>query len=133
MTSKSTVIKYLLIILKLKSGILTIMKYKNFEASIKYSDEDETFIGEVINISDILVFDGATVEEVKESFHAVVDEYIEDCLKEGKEPQKPFSGKFMTRINPALHQRVFIKAKKSGISMNKFVEEALEEKVSNNI
>ena len=105
------------------------MKYKNYEASIKYSDEDETFIGEVVNTYDILVFDGATVEEVKESFHAVVVEYIEDCQKEGKEPQKPFSGKFMTRINPALHQRVFIKAKKSGVSMNKFVEEALEEKV----
>src|SRR5690554_1160218 len=106
------------------------MKYKNYEAAIKYSDEDETFIGEVVSTYDILVFDGATVEEVKESFYAVVDEYIEDCEKEGKEPQKPFSGKFMTRINPSLHQRVFIKAKKSGVSMNKFVEEALEDKVS---
>ncbi len=57
------------------------MKYKNYEAAIKYSDEDETFIGEVVDTSDILVFDGATAEEVKESFHAVVDEYIEDCSK----------------------------------------------------
>lgn len=40
------------------------MKYKNHVASIKHSDEDETFIGEVANTSDILVFDGATVEKV---------------------------------------------------------------------
>lgn len=106
------------------------MNYKGYEAVIQYSDEDETFIGEVVNTSDILVFDGSTVDEVKESFYAVVDEYIVDCLKEGKKPQKPFSGKFMTRINPSLHQNVFIRAKKVGISMNKFVEEALEEKIS---
>jgi len=106
------------------------MKYKNYEAVIKYSDEDETFIGEVINTTDILVFDGATVDEVRASFYAVVDEYIDDCEKEGKKPQKPFSGKFMTRIKPALHQHVFIQAKKTGISLNKFVEEALEDKIS---
>lgn len=29
------------------------MKYKGHEAAIKYSDEDETFIGEVVNTSDI--------------------------------------------------------------------------------
>lgn len=52
------------------------MKYKNYEASIKYSDEDKIFIGEVVNASDILVFDGSTVEEVNASFHVVVDEYL---------------------------------------------------------
>lgn len=106
------------------------MKYKGYEAVVKYSDEDETFIGEVINTSDILVFDGDSVEEVHNSFRAVVDEYIEDCMNEGKKPQKPFSGQFMTRINPALHQNLFIKAKKTGVSLNKFVEKAIEEKIS---
>jgi len=106
------------------------MKYKSYEAVIKYSDEDETFVGEVINTADILVFDGESVEEVRTSFKAVVDEYIEDCANEGKKPKKPFSGHFMTRINPALHQNIFVQAKKTGVSLNKFVEEALEEKVS---
>ncbi|VAW45426.1 hypothetical protein MNBD_GAMMA02-166 [hydrothermal vent metagenome] len=106
------------------------MKHKGYEAVIKYSDEDETFIGEVINTSDILVFDGETVDEVRISFVSVVNEYLEDCEKEGKKPQKPFSGKFMTRINPALHQNIFVKARKTGVSLNKFVEKALEEKLS---
>lgn len=57
------------------------MKYKGYEAAIKYSDEDETFIGEVFNTSDILVFDGVTLEEMNASFHVVVDEYLEDCQK----------------------------------------------------
>jgi len=106
------------------------MKHKGYEAIIKYSDEDETFIGEVINSQDILVFDGQTVDEVKESFYSVVDEYLEDCEKEGIEPKKPFSGQFITRLKPVLHQKLYIGAKKAGKSMNAFVEEALEEKLS---
>jgi predicted HicB family RNase H-like nuclease len=80
-----------------------------------------------------LVFDGQTVNEVKKSFYSVVDEYIEDCAKEGVEPKKPFSGQFMTRLKPRLHQELFISAKKAGKSMNTFVEETLEEKLSANM
>ena len=106
------------------------MKYKGYEAVIKYSDEDETFIGEVINSQDVLVFDGQNVDEVKQSFHSVVDEYLEDCAHEGINPKKPFSGQFITRLKPTLHQKLFISAKKAGKSMNAFVEEVLEEKLS---
>ena len=106
------------------------MKYKGYVATVKYSDEDETFIGEVINSQDILVFDGQSVDEVKQSFHSVVDEYLEDCKKEGAEPKKPFSGQFITRLKPTLHQKLYISAKKAGISMNAYVEETLEEKLS---
>ena len=106
------------------------MKYKGYEAVVKYSDEDETFVGEVINSQDILVFDGQTVDEVKQSFCSVVDGYLEDCSKEGLDPKKPFSGQFITRLKPMLHQKLFIRAKKSGKSMNAFVEEAIEEKLA---
>lgn len=106
------------------------MKYKGYEAVIRYSDEDETFVGEVVNTSDILVFDGETVDEVKQSFFAVVDEYLKDCALEGRKPNKPFSGKLMTRLNPATHRRAWISAKRAGVSLNKFIESAVEEKLS---
>lgn len=101
------------------------MKYKGYEAVIKYSDDDETFIGEVINTQDILVFDGENVSEVEKSFHAVVDEYLDDCVAEGKDPNKLFSGQFLMRINPELHRSLTIIAKKSGKSLNGFVTEKL--------
>jgi len=63
------------------------MKYKGYESVIRYSDEDQTFIGEVINTRDILVFDGNDVFEVEQSFHATVDEYIKDCAAEKKRAQ----------------------------------------------
>lgn len=41
------------------------MKYKGYESVIRYSDEDQTFIGEVINTRDMLIFDGNDVSEVE--------------------------------------------------------------------
>ncbi len=101
------------------------MKYKGYEAVIRYSDEDETFVGEVINTQDILVFDGSDVAEVEKSFHAVVDEYIEDCKLEGKEAVKSFSGQFVMRVKPDLHRALFIQAKQAGLSLNAFVNQKL--------
>ncbi len=101
------------------------MKYKSYEAAITYSDEDATFVGEVINTKDRLVFDGDNVAEIERSFHAVVNEYLEDCKAEGREPDKPFSGQFVMRIKPELHRELFIKARQSGLSLNAYVNNKL--------
>ncbi len=101
------------------------MKYKGYEAIIKYSTEDETFVGEVINTNDILIFDGNNVSEIEQSFHGVVDDYIKDCNAENKEPNRPFSGQFVMRIKPELHRDLFIKAKQAGLSLNAFVNKEL--------
>jgi len=105
------------------------MKYKGYESVIRYSDEDQTFVGEVINTQDILIFDGNDVSEIERSFHAVVDEYIKNCAAEGKEPNKPFSGQFVMRIKPELHRALFIKAKQSGLSLNTFISKKLDDVV----
>ena len=79
------------------------MKYKGYEATIEFEEEDRLFIGKVINTRDVIVFDGLSVTELEESFHAVIDEYLADCAELGKQPNKPFSGKFNLRISPDLH------------------------------
>jgi len=103
------------------------MKYKGYESVIKYSDEDETFVGEVINTQDILIFDGNSILEIEASFHAVVDEYIEDCMAEKKQPNKAFSGQFVMRIKPELHRELFTRAKHAGLSLNAFISQKLTE------
>jgi predicted HicB family RNase H-like nuclease len=34
------------------------MKYKGYEAVVEYDEEDRLFVGRVINIQDIIAFDG---------------------------------------------------------------------------
>ena len=99
------------------------MKYKGYEAVIEYDEVDRLFFGRVINTRDVISFDGTTVDEVQQSFATVIDEYLEDCQKEGKEPDKAFSGEFNLRISPELHRKVSIEAKKQNISLNTFVEQ----------
>ena len=105
------------------------MKYKGYEAIIEYDEEDRLFTGHVINTRDVIAFDGLTVDELEQSFHAVIDEYLEDCQAMNKTPDKPFSGQFNLRISPELHRKISLTAKKQNISLNTFVEQTLEKEV----
>lgn len=80
------------------------MNYKGYEAVVSFDEEDRLFVGRVINTRDVIVFDGQSVAELETSFHAVIDEYLEDCAKVDKTPDKPFSGRFGLSISPELHR-----------------------------
>lgn len=53
----------------------------------------------------------------------------EDGDERGEKPEKLFSGNFMVRIKPGLHQKVALKAKIEDKSMNNWIEELLEKAV----
>ena len=101
------------------------MKYKGYEAVVDYDEEDRIFSGRVINTQDVIAFDGASVAELETAFHAVVDEYLEDCARIGKQPDKPFSGKFVVRIPPEDHRAAVVAAEKAGVSLNAWAVDAL--------
>ena len=103
------------------------MKYKGYEAIIEYDEIDKIFVGRVINTLDVIAFDGLSVEELEQSIHNVIDEYLEDCRTTGKIPEKPFSGRFNLRISPELHRQAAILAEKEGISLNNLVEKSLSQ------
>ena len=105
------------------------MKYKGYEATIEFDEEDRLFIGKVINTKDVIVFDGLSVAELEQSFQSVIDEYLADCAEIGKEPNKPFSGKFNLRISSDLHMKAATQAALKGMSLNSFVEKAIEKVV----
>jgi len=58
------------------------MKYKGYQAVVDYGEDDRIFSGRVINTQDVIAFDGASVAELETAFHAVVDEYLEDCAQD---------------------------------------------------
>lgn len=105
---------------------MEVMKYKNYIASIHYSDEDSLFWGEVEGINDLITFDATNVKELKENFHYAVDDYIEFCKEIGKEPEKRFSGKLMLRITPQMHKDLFYKSKAEGLSINDCIVSAIK-------
>lgn len=105
------------------------VSHRGYVAIIEPDLEDGILTGRVINTRDILGFHGQTIAEAIESFHAVVDEYVEDCKAKGKEPNRPCSGRFNLRVSPMLHSEIVSAAAKAGKSLNQWVAEALDNSV----
>ncbi len=101
------------------------MEYKGYQATVSFDDEAQIFYGEVIDTRDVITFQGKSVDELSQAFHDSVDDYLEFCAERGEEPGKPFSGKFLVRIKPETHRRVYASALASGKSINAWVEETL--------
>src|SRR5688500_11549263 len=101
------------------------MKYKNYEATVRFDEEAEIFHGEVINTRDVITFQGSSVEELKQALKDSVEDYLDFCRERNEEPDKPFSGNFVLRISPELHHKLYKKAKLSGKSLNALIEESL--------
>ena len=108
---------------------MTSMRYKGFEAIIEFDEDSANFHGEVINLRDVITFEGRTVDELKAELAASVDDYLAFCASRGEDPEKPFTGQFVVRTDPDLHKGVSTAAKRQGISLNKFVTAALEKAV----
>src|SRR5260370_30400656 len=94
------------------------MEYKGYVGQVEYLDEAEIFHGEVINTRDVITFQGATVAELKRAFHDSVEDYLAFCAARREEPEKPFSGQFVTRVSPDLHRRGDLPAPPSGHRLN---------------
>jgi predicted HicB family RNase H-like nuclease len=108
------------------------MRYKNYIGEVKYDDEDRIFHGRVINISkDIISFQGSTVDKLEADFRKAVDFYIKMKKENGESPEEPFSGKFIVRLNTELHGAAVEEAARRNISLNKLVEQAIENEVQN--
>lgn len=59
------------------------MEYRGYIGSLEYSEEDKVFFGKVLRIRSLLSYEGMTLEELELDFHAVVDEYLELCRRDG--------------------------------------------------
>jgi predicted HicB family RNase H-like nuclease len=105
------------------------MEYKGYVAKVEFDDEDEIFHGEVINLRDVITFQGESVTELKEAFHDSVEDYLDFCSERGENPEKPFSGKFSVRIDPELHRIITTKARIENKSLNHWVRDTLKSAV----
>jgi predicted HicB family RNase H-like nuclease len=106
------------------------MRYKEYEANVEFDEDAELFHGEVVNLRDVITFQGRSVSELKKAFAASVTDYLDFCRQRGEEPERPFSGRFVVRTDPLLHKAMFSAARRAGTSLNRWVTEALQRAVS---
>ncbi|RYE54979.1 MAG: type II toxin-antitoxin system HicB family antitoxin [Rhizobiaceae bacterium] len=103
------------------------MHHDGYEAIIGFDEEAEIFHGEVINLRDVITFQGSSAQELKQAFAESVEDYLAFCRERGEEPEKPYSGQFVVRAEPSLHRAASTAARKEGLSLNKWVTRTLEQ------
>ncbi len=107
------------------------MEYKGYVGKVEIDNEVGILYGEVINVRDVITFEGTTIDEIKQAFRESVDDYLEFCNQRGETPEKPFSGRFVVRLPVELHRKAYIQAKLEDRSLNAWVAEALEAALQN--
>ncbi len=102
------------------------MTYKGYTGAFEYDEDADIFHGDVLHITDVVTFEGRSIDELKAALADSVEDYLEFCRKHDREPQKPYSGRFNLRISPDLHRRIAEHAAHSGKSINAWVTDSLE-------
>lgn len=96
---------------------------------VEWSDDDGVYIGSAPPIIGQCCH-ADTEAEVLEQLRIIVEEWVEVFLQDGRPLPAPsagkkYSGKFLVRIAPEIHQKAALKAQARGESLNQFVADAI--------
>jgi len=107
-----------------------VLTYKDFIGSVHFNADDKVFHGKIEGITDLITFEGKSVDALERAFHEAVDDYIALCKEAGKEPLKSYKGSFNVRIPLELHVKALKHAIVQGITLNQLVQKAIEKAVT---
>jgi len=72
------------------------MKYKGYEAVVRFDEDAKIFHGEVIYIKDVITFQEYSNDGLRKAFEDSVEDYLAFCKERGEEADKPFSGNLVS-------------------------------------
>ena len=101
------------------------MEYKGYVGTVQFSPDDRVFHGRIAGIRDVITFEGDSVRALEDDFRSAVDDYLALCAQRGREPEKPFSGKFVLRTTPDVHRAAVQAAAREGKSLNAWAAEVI--------
>lgn len=100
------------------------MQYKGYSARIEFDEDAQLLHGEVVGLRDVVTFEADAASGLVQAFRDSVDDYLEFCRERGEDPEKPYSGQFVVRVEPSLHRELWLSALSQELSLNAFVKEA---------
>jgi len=64
------------------------MNYKGYVARIEFDGRDNIFVGRVLKVQDIISFHAESVAQLRDAFHAAVDDWLADGDERGLQLEK---------------------------------------------
>jgi predicted HicB family RNase H-like nuclease len=105
------------------------MDIDGHRAIISFDPVLNQFRGEFVGLNGGADFYAKSVETLRKEGARSLKTFLSVCEERDIEPYKSFSGKFVVRVPPKLHARVAEAANAAGVSINQWVQEALEREV----
>lgn len=102
------------------------MEYNGYHAVVAFDDDVGILHGEVIDTRDVITFQGQSVDELRQAFRDSVEEYLKICAERNLDPDKPFSGRVVLRMEPEIHRAAVTAAKTGGVSLNSWIVGAVK-------
>lgn len=106
---------------------MSALAWKGYRARVVFDAEAGMLVGRIAGINDVVGFHGHSVAGLRTAFERAVDNYIAVCRMHGRVPETRRSGRVMVRVSSELHADAALAAQLRGISLNKWVEEAMRE------
>ena len=106
-------------------GSNSTVTHRGYIGQIEVDAAANMLFGRVINIKDVVVFQGASVPEATQSFKDAVDDYLAYCKENGIQADKPFSGHIPFRTSPECHRNIYIAAQIAGKSVNAWMNDVV--------
>ena len=104
-----------------------LLEHRGYLGSVHYSKEDDVLHGRLEFIRDLVTYEAHDVAGLKLAFQESVDDYLQFCQDQGRSPDVPLKGSFNVRPGRELHKRAALYAKRSGVSLNAVVVNALRQ------
>ena len=102
------------------------LHYKGYRGTVEYSEADYCLFGKVLGLKNSLIlYEGYSLDELKEDFEAGIESYLEGCKADGIQPERPNS-MLNICIPSDIHSRIAIIAKNQGTSIDCFICDSLE-------
>jgi predicted HicB family RNase H-like nuclease len=105
---------------------ISLLEHKGYLGAVQFDAEEAVLRGRIVNIDDVVTFQGATVPEVMAQFKESVEDYLEQCAELGQDPDRPFSGRLTLRMKPQTHRVLQTYAKVRGKSLNGQIARVLD-------
>jgi len=104
--------------------------HKGYSGNVEYSEEDKCLYGKVLGLKNSLIlYEGNSLEELKEDFEAGVEGYLERCKRKGLAPEQPYNGVLNIRISSDIHIKAAMYTESIGASIDSFVSDLIERKL----
>jgi len=101
--------------------------YKGYYGSVEYSEEDNCLFGKILGLKkSLILYEGKSLEELKNDFEISVDNYLDRCNIREKQPEK-YNNDALNIILPSeIHKKAVLYAKNNGTTVDDFICQTLE-------